>query len=184
MAAKNIPQFSTLGELTAPAVRRRSAVSFAGFLVREDEDSVYIADPQGTWAVPRGDIAFVEDWDARCVPDGMQGAGRPVTLGVRDGATIFEIRPWTMSRTPGGMGPEARKVVDRVFSLGGAPLPIGPSGIAGEEHMAELERNFSRRLGWNPSDPCTSPVAHGDTVSHVSKTIVVNDGYTDVDDGF
>jgi len=108
-----------------------------------------------------------------------------VRIGVREGATIHEIRPWQIRKVPGGLGDNVRATVEGIFSLGGSPLPIGERTILGERQMASLERMFARRLGWGP-DICDDPRANprADAAAHVSKTIVVNDGYTDVDEGF
>jgi hypothetical protein len=158
-------------------VRREQTVEFAGFLVREDEDALYIADPQGTWVVPRQDAIFVEEW--KCPPPHfMANGGRPVRIGVRDRATIHEIRPWQIRKREGSLGTrEVRQATERIFTLGGAPLPIGERTMLSEVHMAELERMLTRRLGWNPNcdDPRENP--RMDFRSAVSKTIVVMDGY-------
>src|SRR3954469_13675873 len=93
-----IADSALVGEVTAMAKRRQDAIHFAGFLVREDDGAIYVADTVGTWVIPRPSILFVEDWGnaGRCAPDYMQSTGHPVRVGVADGATIHEIRPWKM----------------------------------------------------------------------------------------
>ncbi|MDQ3910256.1 MAG: hypothetical protein M3305_00400 [Actinomycetota bacterium] len=180
---------SMVNELRGAATQRLGTVEFAGFLVREEDGALYVADPQGTWIIPRESIAFLEKWEqgAQCAPEYMRSVGRPVRIGIKDGATIHEIRPWQISKQPGGLGGGGfRQTVERVFTLGGSPLPIGERTMLGENQMAALERTFSRRLGWDPDDICNDPRAVERMMrrSAVSKTIVVNDGYTDVDDPF
>ena len=110
----------------------------------------------------------------------MRAIGRPVRVGVREGATIYEIRPWKMS-VGTLVNSEFRQAVERIFTLGGAPLPVGERTILGEKQLTELSRMFARRRGWNPDDPCSDPRAAGCPGSH---TIVVSDGYCDVDECF
>jgi hypothetical protein len=176
-----------LESLTRIAVRRQRAIHFAGFLVREDEQAIYVADTLGTWIIPRNSLAFMEDWQGseRCVPPEMQAMGRPVRVGVNDGATIHELRPWKMEISLNeAFHRDLRRAADQVFTLGG-PTPVGPHTATGEEKLEQLEKVFSRQLGWNPSDPCTSPVGRdGGTISAGSHTIVVNDGYCDSDPTF
>src|SRR5947209_523989 len=94
---KKLPKsgLKDLNELTKPIAERHRALEFAGFLIREDEDAVYIADVQGTWVIPRDSVTSMFDWDAgHCVPPYLATAGRAVRVGVADGSTIQEIRPW------------------------------------------------------------------------------------------
>jgi hypothetical protein len=175
-------------EVTQPARRNINTVEFAGFLIREDDDTIYIADRKGTWVVGRQDIVFLEDWKnaAMCAPDFMPNSGRPIRVAVREGATVHEIRPWLLKKEIGGFGgSDFRKALEKVFTLGGAPLPVSDRTMLGERQIAELERMFARRLGWDPNDPCTNPIApDGGTVS---KTITCYDepdckhGFTDTD---
>jgi hypothetical protein len=168
-----------LDELTQPALRRtQQVVEFAGFLTREDDESFYIADAQGTWVIRRDDIVFLEDWrHADCAPEFMAQSGRPVRVGIREGATIHEIRPWLIRRQP-AFGPNIRQVVESIFTLGGTPLPVGEHTLLGEQQMAELARTFARRLGW-PPDNCGNPdvTPHMRLSSPVSATMVLYDGY-------
>jgi hypothetical protein len=110
-----------LNEITRIPLRRQEVVHFAGFLTREDEEAFYIADPQGTWIIPRDSVAFLEEWPhgGQCAPDYMNEAGRPVRIGVRHGAVIQEVRPWKLGvdfehqfhRT-------ARQTAEQIFTLG------------------------------------------------------------------
>jgi hypothetical protein len=175
--------------VTEIATRRQEAIHFAGFLVQEDDDAVYIADTVGTWVVPRESLLFIEDWGnaGHCAPEYIQAAGRPVRVGVADGATVHEIRPWKM-KVPldEKFHEDLRRTAETIFTLGGAPPETGAATSLGEKRLGMLEQVFSRPLGWNPSDPCTGPVSRGDggTVAAGSHTIVVNDGYCDADPGF
>jgi hypothetical protein len=169
-----------LDELTRPALlRTQQTVEFAGFLTREDDESLYIADPQGTWVIRREDVVFLEDWKhADCAPELMAQSGRPVRVGIREGATIHEIRPWLIRRGPALGGPRVRQVVESIFTLGGAPLPIGERTILGEQQLADLERTFVRRLGWAPDncdDPRSTPYMRSSRLS--SLTMVLYNGY-------
>ncbi|MCA1011718.1 hypothetical protein [Halobacillus halophilus] len=44
---------------TAASLRRKDAVDFAGFLTDENEESIYVADRQGTWIIPKTDVTFM-----------------------------------------------------------------------------------------------------------------------------
>ena len=180
-----------LAEITKIAVRRQEAVHFAGFLVREDDDALYIADTLGTWVVPRDSVAFVEDWEhaGDCAPEYMAAeGGRPVRIGVAHDAIVHEIRPWKMQVDLNeNFHRDLRQAAETIFTLGGDGLPVGERTMIGEKHLQLLEETFARPLGWNPDDPCTSPIARGrdgGAIAAGSHTIVVNDGYCDVDCGF
>jgi hypothetical protein len=182
--------FALLTEVTRVPLRRQEAVHFAGFLTREDDDAFYIADPQGTWIIPRDSVVFLEDWghSAHSAPDYMKDAGRPVRVGVRDGATIQELRPWKLEvDLEHQFHHTAREAAEYIFTLGGEEPPISPHTVDGERRLAALEEVLSRKLGWNPDDPGTSragqPFLRQAPRSN-SHTIVINDGYCDADCGF
>ena len=178
------PAINDIQALTRNAVDRQNRVEIAGFLTREDDNSLYVADPQGTWVISREDVLFVEDWNADGTPYYMHSAGRPVRVGIRDGCTIHEIRPWRIAKTDGALGgPDIRKAIEKIFTLGGAALPISERTIIGENQLADLERMFARRCGWNPDDPRADPRG-GFFRSSVSKTIEIYNGYTDTDEPF
>ena len=169
-------RMSALNELTQAAVRRQEGCEFAGFLTREDDEAVYIADQQGTWVISRDDVLFLEDWAyASRAPESMQRSGRPVRVGVREGATIQEIRPWRVHEEKKALGAQVREAMEKVFTLGGAPVPIGEHTTLGEAKLAEIERTFVRRLGWHP-DP-NDPAADYSTLRASSWTMVHFDGY-------
>ena len=95
-----------------------------------------------------------------------------------------EIRPWRITKSAGALGgPDIRKAVEKIFTLGGAALPISERTIMGENQLADLERMFARRRGWNPDDPEADPRGPFLRASH-SKTIVFYDGYCDMDEPF
>ena len=116
------PPINNIQDLTHTVVDRQNTVELAGFLNREDDTSLYIADPQGTWVISREDILYVVDWDADGTPLYMRSAGRPVRVGIRDGCNIHEIRPWRIIKSGGGIfgGPDFRKAIEKIFTLGGA----------------------------------------------------------------
>jgi|GEM_PF-5226668 len=167
---------------TAASLRRKDGVDFAGFLTDENEESIYVADRQGTWIIPRTDVTFMEEWSNP--PKNFTKFGKPVHVGIKENATIYELRPWTIKKVPGGLGgSEVKQNMDKIFSLGGAPLPVSEQTYIGESQVAELERMFSRRIGWVPEDladdPRLNPV--GQVMQTVSKTLVLNDGFCDTD---
>jgi hypothetical protein len=140
-------------ELTAGARQKRQTVVFAGVLVKEDDDSVYIADPQGTWVLSRDDVVSLGDWEhGKCVPPEMQELGRPVRVAIADGSTIHEVRPWQVHRE----GPSSaqdritRQILEKVFSLGGGEPGVTERTIFSEQQVLGLERAYARHLGWNP----------------------------------
>lgn len=165
-----------LAKLTEPARTRQDTIAFAGFLVQEDEEAVYIADRKGTWVVSRADVAFLDEWPAgsRCAPDIRGAEGRPVQVGVKAGATIHEIRPWKMLSPGDGLFQRnVGRKMDEVFTLGGDIQP-SVSGL-GANQLAAIERAFARQLGWDPRDPCTNPVA-SDGGNTSTATIVCSGG--------
>lgn len=178
---------NTINNLNRMSIRKRESIEFAGFLTRDDEDAVYVADMLGTWVIPKKDIVSMVDWNVKtgngnCPPDTMIEIGKPVRIGIKEGAIISEIRPWQIKKVAGGMGDsQFRQGFERIFTLGGGKLPIGENTLLSESMMAKLERMFARRLGWNPDDPCTDPHAFSKTCS---KTIEVEDGFTDYDESF
>ncbi len=182
---EKLPSPNELRQLTEHSTQYAHAVEFAGFLAKEDDASIAIVDKQGTWIIQRSDIAFLEDWAQwQSVPHYFAGSGRPVRIGIKEGATIHEIRPWQIRSsfdTPLG-GSKFRQSVEMVFTLGGgAPLPNHENALVGERQLGALERLFARRLGWAP-DPTGNP--RHDVIASVSSTIVVCDGYCDQDCGF
>jgi hypothetical protein len=173
-----VPNRRSLEELTGAATERnKHVVEFAGFLTREDDAAVYIADPQGTWVISRADVLALGEWEGSetVAPQLLAQSGRPVRITVRDGATIHEIRPWQVRRSPSG-GSDPRQVVEQIFSLGG-DVPGGDVGSIGDSQLAELERAFARRLGF----PATPGARGADWAamrrSSSSGTLVLADGY-------
>ena len=90
-----------LSKVTQIPVRRLQLLEFAGFLTHEDNTAIYVADTQGTRVIPLESVAFLEDWEhgKACAPENMHSVGRPVRVGIKDGATIQEIRPWQVHQT-------------------------------------------------------------------------------------
>jgi hypothetical protein len=155
-ASKEPVPLTELADVTGPADRRLDAVAFAGFLIREDADSLYVADRKGTWVIPRENLAFMEPWEAgaQVAPDMLKSEGKPVHVGVKSGSKIYEIRPWVMQTSDGGLfRRNVRRKVESIFSLGGPGLPVTQQTFVGENQVAALERTFARRLGWDPRLP-------------------------------
>jgi hypothetical protein len=177
-ASKKALDIKDVVELTAGARQNRETVVFAGVLVKEDDDAVYIADPQGTWVVPRESLASLEDWEhGKCIPPDMRERGRPVQVAVRDGSTIHEVRPWRIHRD----GPSSaddrttRLVLEKIFTLGGGEPPTTERTILGERQVLALERAFARRLGWQPEgcpggETPTGPPGGWDPIGPVAVT--------------
>jgi hypothetical protein len=171
-----------LSTLTQTPIRRQETFEFAGYLTNEDENAVYLADPQGTWVIKRTDLVAMEDWKVQGLPEFMSGNGRPVRVSVKDGATIHEIRPWLVRK--GELGSEARAALQKVFTLGGAPLPITERSLAGESQMKQLERHFARRVGWSRDYDPARDLSRAPIRASYSHTINIYDGYCDADCGF
>jgi hypothetical protein len=169
-------QMGALNELTQAAVLRQEGCEVAAFLTQEDEASIYLADPQGTWVIARDAVMFMEDWaHASSAPESMQSSGRPVRVGIREGATIQEIRPWRMHKEKRALGSQVGEAIDKIFTLGGASLPVGEHTTLGEAKLREIERMFVRRIGWHP-DP-NDPAADYSALRAGSWTMVHFDGY-------
>jgi hypothetical protein len=175
--------FDDLTSLTETPVRRQATLEFAGVLTREDSDNIYVADPQGTWVIKRSDLVKIEDWKDHVVPGFMAGTGRAVRVAIKDGATIHEIRPWQVRRGDLG-GSKACSIIDKIFTLGGAPLPVSDRSLIGESRMKQLERYFARRIGWSPDYDPAADLSRLPIRPSYSKTINIYDGYTDVDATF
>lgn len=173
--SRKAPDFGTLKSVTSTPVQRAETLQFCGFLTREEDEAIYVADAQGTWILRRSDVVSVEDWTGEAVPEFMKGAGRPVRVAVKDGATIEEIRPWRIHRHAGYFPrPKVREAIQRIFTLGGAGLPVSDRTMLGEAQMAQLERSFARRIGWAPVQQTPGfPLIRGSQ----SMTTVLYNGY-------
>jgi hypothetical protein len=153
MAEGKRQEFGDLAELTRAATEKQRSVAFAGILVGEDTTSISVADPQGTWVIPRESVVSIDDWEhGDCAPPYMREMGRPVRVAISDGSTIHEIRPWKINRAGPGSGQErtVRLLIDSIFTLGGDGPPITDQTRVGERQLNRLERAYARRLGWNP----------------------------------
>lgn len=129
-----------------------SSCRLAGFLVREDDDALYIADPHGTWVLPHDSYESFGEWTGGAgAPESLLASGRPVQVVLREGALIHELRPWRIRK--GGDPIDAklrREAIKRVFSLDGGDLPTTEKTAIGEQQLAMLEEVVGRRLGWDP----------------------------------
>lgn len=168
-----------LSKLTPEAIKELEAVVFCGFLTREDDETLYIADVQGTWVVSRKDTTFIEEWNPPSNLNSLRSTGRPVRVGLREGAIIQEIRPWQIKTGREVLGGGVHKDLQKIFSLGGSPLPVGERAFLGESQLRDMERVLSRRLGYPPDDPNVASLRAAG-----SATYVLNDGYCDADCAF
>lgn len=168
--------------LTSFQAGKMRGVEFAGVLVREDEDAVYVADPQGTWMIPRDSILKFGPWEgAHCVPEDMRAVGNPVRVTMKEDSTFYEIRPWRVSPNPVPTNPPTPLTSDdvrQIFSLANGKLPVTEGGLLGEVQLRRLERQLSRRLGFNP-DICSDPAAFSDSVSGAAGTSATSDESAD-----
>jgi hypothetical protein len=168
-----------LNGLTHTQLSQLESIGFAGILVREDENSLYVADPQGTWVISRQDVVYLEDWKDETkissgVSEALKNSGRAVRVGVKEGATIQEIRPWLIKKQP-ATGSAVRQAFEKVFTLSEIPPALSERTIIGDAQLIKIEKEFARRLGWDPD------TVVGARRSNVSATFVVNNGYCDVD---
>lgn len=134
--------------------QRNAGCKLAGYLVQEDDDALYIADPQGTWILPRDSYEDLESWVGGIdAPATLGATGRPVSVTLKENAQIHEVRTYTVRK---GGDPIAaaknRELVRRIFSLDG-DLPDSEVGLAGERRLLALEEAFGRRMGWDPMKP-------------------------------
>jgi hypothetical protein len=167
-----------INNLTSEPVKQLRGVEFGGFLIREDNETIYVADAQGTWIIPREGILSIEDWKSHNAPDNLKNKGKPIRISIKEGTLIHEIRPWEIKRGREILGGGVHREVEKIFTLGGAS-PIGEHTKIGEDKLVELERLLSRRLGWDPNDDSMkSPRAAS------SGTIVIVDGMCDEDCDF
>ncbi len=119
---KQIPSADTL-KGPVPSVPLR------GYVVEEDRERLWIQDREGTWAVKRADIVATQAWDA---PNPRYG-GKPTCVFIRDGADIFEMRPYRVK-------------------LARLPITLGTGGdqpaVGGETMMRKMEQRAFRHLGF------------------------------------
>jgi hypothetical protein len=111
------------------------SVPLRGYIVEEDDERLWIQDREGTWAVKRADVVATQEWkgsDARF-------RGKPTCVFIRDGAEIFEVKPYRvkLARLPLTLSATADH-----------PAP------AGETMMRKMEQRAFRHLGFlNEVDP-------------------------------
>jgi hypothetical protein len=151
--AENL-SFKDIEALAAYPTGKMRGVEFAGILVREDADAIYVADPQGTWMLPRASVQKFGPWEhSRRVPEELRAAGRPVRVTLKEDATFYEIRPWRVCPGPIETAPPVpltNEDVSKIFSVGSGGMPITAGRFAGEMLLRNLERRHSRRLGYGP----------------------------------
>ena len=154
-----IPSAKELAALTQMSNSER-ACRLAGFLVREDEDAIYVADPQGTWMLPRESYESLAEWEGgKTAPASWLEMGKPVVAVLKEGALIHEIHPYQIRK--GGDPLEVRmrrQALQNIFSLEGGSLPTTERTIIGERQLALLEELMGRRLGWDSTRDINSQV--------------------------
>jgi len=140
--------------LTSFQAGKLRGIEFAGFLVKEEKDAIFVADPQGTWMIPRESLMQMGPWECGDkVPPDLRAVGNPVRVTLKDDSTFYEIRPWRVS--PGPRSTNAKQ--STIFSL---PDQNPPLSVAGLEQLQALENQLIRQLGFNPdliSDPTQFP---------------------------
>jgi hypothetical protein len=144
---------SALRDLTTLAGTGR-ACRMAGLLVKEDDEAIYVADPHGTWVIPHDGYTDLLEWSGgQALVRGQFESARPVTLSLREGASIQEVRSFQVRK--GGDPLEAklrRETIERVFAETDAQELLTGS-TAGQQLLVRLEEVMSRRLGWDPELP-------------------------------
>jgi hypothetical protein len=167
---------SDIEALAAYPVAKMRGVEFAGVLVREDDEAIYVADPAGTWMLPRESVQKFGAWEhGEEMPDDLRATGRPVRVTLKEDATFYEIRPWRVCPGPIASAPAVAPTNDEVrqtFSVGSGALPVTVGGFAGEMRLRKLERRLSRRLGFGP-----------DFISRLHRVSFEDDGGTDTRGG-
>jgi hypothetical protein len=131
-------------------------------MVREDADAIYIADPHGTWMLPRDSYERLVEWSGGLsAPKHLAPTGQPVVAELREGATIYDITPRKVRK--GGDPIERRKwrlALDQIFSLDGK-LPTTDRTHVGEKQLLQLEEMFGRRMGWDAGTDINEQVFAG-----------------------
>jgi hypothetical protein len=157
--ANKIPSATELAALTQLS-NSGSPCRLAGFLIREDEDAIYVADPQGTWMLPRESYESLAEWEGgTTAPASWLAMGKPVVAVLKEGALIHEIHPYRIQK--GGDPLEVRmrrQALQKIFSLEGGSLPTTERTIIGERQLALLEELMGRRLGWDSTRDINSQV--------------------------
>jgi hypothetical protein len=142
-------------------------IEFAGFLTDEEENTVYVSDAQGAWMIPRKEVIKIEDWKVPASLKSLKDTGKPVRVIVRKGCTLYEIRPWhldhpiTEKKYKANMDEKSRRIL-----TAGSP---SSTKMMDNERLIELEKQFMRKLGWNPNDYSTAEVGQAGT----SKTLYI-----------
>lgn len=158
----HFPDVESAKNLTDLSSRGRSC-RICGFLVREDEQAIYISDPHGTWMLPRDSYESMEPWrGGESADSSVLAQGKPVQVVLKEGSQIYEIRPWHIRK--GGDPIEAklrREVIQRIFTLDAGELPVSDRTRLGERHLAALEEMMGRRLGWDPDRDIREQVFSG-----------------------
>lgn len=112
-----------------------ASVPLRGYVVEEDTERLWIQDREGTWAVKRADIVATQEWKG----SDPRFRGKPTCVFIRDGADIFEVKPYRVK-------------------LARLPITLGASGeqpaVEGDAAMRRLEARMYRHLGFmNEVDP-------------------------------
>jgi hypothetical protein len=103
------------------------SVPLRGYLVREDDDRMWIQDREGTWIVDKADLQTRESWDGI----DPRYSGDPVCVFIRQGAEIYEVRPYKIQL---GGSFSLRNLQER-------------SSVVGTEEMRAKEEQWLRNLG-------------------------------------
>jgi hypothetical protein len=118
-----------------------------GYVAREDDRELWLADRKGLWVIKKTDIAERTAWDGR--HEGFDGP--PVRIEVRDGAELLDVRPTRV------------RLSERPMAL-----TEGKPPEKGHAELAQRGVEFGRRVGFDTKDLGSSATA-GTTWCPVTK---------------
>jgi|SRR5215217_7978445 len=136
-------QYPSLKELES-FTRPRIGVPLRGYLTNEDEDHLWIEDREGTWIISKSDLIATEEWDG----EDQRYKGEPVFVFVKDGADIYEVKPYKVK-------------VGQSIVLGNAQEH---TNIEGGEVIQALESQWIRHLGFRSGERLGPLEMRGTTV--------------------
>lgn len=126
---------------------RVPSVPLRGYIVKQENDQIWVQDGGGTWLVNTKDVTGRAKWDGR----DSRFKGEPVCLYIKQGAEIFEIRKL-------------------VIEIDNTPITFGQDSSAapvkGMDVMMALESGWRRHLGFKPGqsqEACPSQKVPGVT---------------------
>ncbi len=128
-------------------VSKTRSVPLRGFIVKDEEDSLWIEDNSGTWIVKKSDIVGKnKDWN----PGDTRFKGKPACIFIKDKAELFEIRPTTVDLSA------------RPITLGD---PRDLPTVIGDGDIQKLGERWARHLGFKPGETIDSSCTPKTTAS-------------------